>query len=93
MEDDKLTIELYANNVVIDKTTVTGIDYVSGGTTNMPALAPLNHNATYDEFLELVRPIMIWLVENHHPHTKVIIDSHYAELVEGIMSYHIHDYD
>ncbi len=37
-----------------------------------------------DAFKELVRPLMKWLAENAHPHTKIIIESNCAEMVEGI---------
>lgn len=29
-------------------------------------------------------PLIKWLAENHHPHTKVIVDSTSAELMEGL---------
>lgn len=35
-------------------------------------------------FDEAVRPAMKWIAENCHPHTKIIIESNVAELVEGI---------
>jgi hypothetical protein len=35
------------------------------------------------EFEEIVRPVMKWLAENQHPHTKIIIEANIAELVEG----------
>lgn len=35
-------------------------------------------------FERAVKPVMKYLAENHHPHTKIIIDSNIAELVEGI---------
>jgi hypothetical protein len=35
-------------------------------------------------FDEAVRPAMKWIAENCHPHTKIIIESNCAELVEGI---------
>lgn len=37
------------------------------------------------EFQELIRPVMKWLDENFHPHTKIIIDCNNAEVVEGVM--------
>jgi predicted transcriptional regulator len=39
------------------------------------------------EFIELVTPIMKWMAENLHPHTKIIIEANSAELVEGDISY------
>lgn len=36
------------------------------------------------EFEAVVRPLMKWLAENHHPHTKIIIESSCAEMVEGV---------
>ncbi len=38
------------------------------------------------EFESIVRPAMKWLAENQHPHTRLIITSTDAELVEGLMS-------
>ncbi len=37
-----------------------------------------------DAFTELCKPLMKYLAENHHPHTKIILESNFAELVEGI---------
>lgn len=36
------------------------------------------------QFEEVVRPVMKWLAENKHPHTKIIIEANCAEIVEGI---------
>jgi len=35
-------------------------------------------------FEEVVKEVMKWLAENHHPHTTIIITATDAELVEGI---------
>ena len=32
-----------------------------------------------------VEPVIKWLCDNAHPHTKIIIDCTSAELVEGLM--------
>jgi hypothetical protein len=37
-----------------------------------------------DAFTELCKPLMKYLAENHHPHTKIILESNFAELVEGV---------
>ena len=37
-----------------------------------------------DAFVELCKPLMKYLAENHHPHTKIILESNTAELVEGL---------
>jgi len=37
------------------------------------------------EFEAVVRPVMKWLAENHHPHMKIVIESNCAEMVEGVM--------
>lgn len=37
------------------------------------------------QFEEVVKPVMKWLAENKHPHSKIIIESNSAELVEGTM--------
>lgn len=39
-----------------------------------------------NEFEELVKPLMKWMAENLHPHTKIIIESNSAVLVEGILA-------
>jgi len=39
------------------------------------------------EFIELVTPVMKWMAENLHPHTKIIIEANSAELVEGEIAY------
>lgn len=33
------------------------------------------------EFESIVEPVMKWLAENHHPHTKIIIESDRAEIL------------
>lgn len=33
------------------------------------------------EFEELVKPIHAWLVENHNPHTMIIIDWDFAKVI------------
>ena len=35
------------------------------------------------EFEDIVKPVMKWLSENHHPHMHVVIESNTAELCEG----------
>lgn len=35
-------------------------------------------------FEEAVRPLMQWMAENCHPHTKSIVESNAAELFEGL---------
>lgn len=35
-------------------------------------------------FEDAVRPLMKWMAENYHPHTKIIVESNKAEIVEGI---------
>lgn len=37
-------------------------------------------------FEETVKPVMKWLAENRHPHTKIILESNCAELLEGVES-------
>jgi len=39
------------------------------------------------EFIELVTPVMKWMAEELHPHTKIIIEANSAELVEGDIAY------
>lgn len=38
------------------------------------------------EFEKLVRPLLKYLCENHHPHVSIIITPTSAELVEGRMA-------
>jgi len=40
-----------------------------------------------EEFIVLVAPVMKWMAENLHPHTKTIITANAAELVEGDIAY------
>lgn len=40
--------------------------------------------AQREEYAEVVKPLMKWLSENCHPHTHVVVESTYAELVEGV---------
>ena len=44
------------------------------------------------EFIELVNPVMKWMAENLHPHTKIIIEANLAELVEGEISYNNNEF-
>ena len=39
-----------------------------------------------DSFDNCVKSVIKYLAENHHPHTKIIIENDKAELVEGIKS-------
>lgn len=41
---------------------------------------------------ELVRPLIKYLAENHHPHTHLIVDATTAELSEGVESLHTTEY-
>ena len=36
------------------------------------------------EFEEIARVMMKYLAEKHHPHTKVIVESNRAEMIEGV---------
>lgn len=38
----------------------------------------------FAEFEAIVKPVMKYLAENHHPHMKIIIESNRAEMVEGV---------
>jgi len=38
-----------------------------------------------EEFKELCKPLNDWLQKNYPPHTRIIIENDYAEIVEGIM--------
>jgi hypothetical protein len=44
------------------------------------------------EFDELVRPLIKWIAENQHPHTKIVIDATSAVLWEGIMALSTEEY-
>jgi hypothetical protein len=46
----------------------------------------------YNEFEEIVRPVIKYMAEKHHPHTTLIIDALHAELVEGVMVLSTKDY-
>ena len=36
-----------------------------------------------EKFEQVVRPLMKYLAENHHPHTSIYVTSRTAELLEG----------
>ena len=36
-----------------------------------------------DEFRALCKPLNDWLQKNYDPHTKIIIETNYAEIVRG----------
>lgn len=42
---------------------------------------------------DVVKPVIEWLATHHHPHTKIIIDSISAELVEGVEMFVVNDDD
>lgn len=39
-----------------------------------------------EEFEEVVRPVIKWLCENHHPHMSILITPVDAQLLEGVQS-------
>ena len=39
----------------------------------------------HKKFEEIIKPVIKYMAENHHPHTTLIIDATHAELLEGIM--------
>ena len=43
-------------------------------------------NRLRDEFKALCKPLNEWLQKNYHPHARIIIESGYAEVVEGSMA-------
>lgn len=43
-------------------------------------------------FTEAAKPLVKWLNENGHPHTKIVLDCTGAELVEGIASVRIEEF-
>ncbi|EMA8584865.1 hypothetical protein U5E50_005165 [Escherichia coli] len=45
-----------------------------------------NNQDKLEEFELVVEPVMKWLAENHHPHTKVVIESGRAELLVSTMA-------
>ena len=44
-----------------------------------------NGDERQKSFEVAVEPVIKWLCDNAHPHTKIIIDCTTAELVEGVM--------
>lgn len=46
----------------------------------------------YEEFVKVTRPLIKYMAENHHPHTKLIVESTRAELVEGVMNFPTTEY-
>lgn len=47
----------------------------------------------WEDFKEVVKPVMDWLKKNYHPHMKMIIDSISAELVSGEMVFYDREID
>jgi len=45
-----------------------------------------NYENWQPDFENVIKPVMKYLAENHHPHTKIQVDSNTAELLEGIKS-------
>ena len=45
-----------------------------------------------EELVKVVKPVIKWLNENQHPHTKIIIDCNNFQLMEGIIGMDINDY-
>jgi hypothetical protein len=45
-----------------------------------------------ETFEEAVKPLMKWLCENTHPHTKAIVTGNLAELVEGVENVHTNEF-
>jgi len=43
----------------------------------------LFNKAELAEFIELTKPLIKWLCDNHHPHAKIIIEPTSAELMYG----------
>ncbi|MFS7186037.1 hypothetical protein AB6848_11250 [Serratia proteamaculans] len=39
-----------------------------------------------NEFERLIRPVIKYLAENHHPHTHIVVTSTHAELSEGVQA-------
>lgn len=44
------------------------------------------------DFETITRPVIEWLNNNSHPHSKIIIDTLSAEMVEGIRAFTTEDY-
>lgn len=42
-----------------------------------------NEQEKHPGFDEVVKPVIKWLAENCNPHTKIIIENNFAELVSG----------
>lgn len=40
-----------------------------------------------EEFKKLSNPLIKWLNDNYHPHTKIVIDCNSAEVLEGSMAH------
>jgi len=43
------------------------------------------------EFRDLSKPLIDWLLKNYHPHTKIIIETDSAEIVEGLYCHKIYN--
>jgi hypothetical protein len=55
---------------------------------NTPTEIPVLTDDRFDkieQFAELVKPLQRWMLENHHPHSKIIIESTGATVVTDEM--------
>ena len=44
------------------------------------------------EFEELIKPVMKYLAEKHHPHTSITVTSDSAELFEAVVGFSTDEY-
>ncbi|WP_156730691.1 hypothetical protein [Morganella psychrotolerans] len=44
------------------------------------------------EFEELIKPVMKYLAEKHHPHTSITVTSDRAELLESVAGFGTDEY-
>jgi hypothetical protein len=52
----------------------------------------LEENSKIETFEDAVKPLMKWLCENTHPHTKAIVTGNLAELVGGVENVHTNEF-
>ena len=50
------------------------------------AISAIEQIRLHSEFEEVARELMKFVAERHHPHTRVILDSTNAEILEGLQS-------
>jgi hypothetical protein len=52
----------------------------------------MSNKGEFETFEELAKPLIEWINKRKNPHTKIIIDSMSAEVVDGQHGFHTDEY-